>query len=55
LRAVRLMSNNPEKVDAVERAGIAVVERVPCIADAVDSREAYCAPRKKDGHLLEGF
>jgi GTP cyclohydrolase II len=54
LRAVRLMSNNPEKVDAVERAGITVVERVPCIADAVDSREAYLRTKKeKMGHLLE--
>ena len=56
LGAVRLMSNNPEKVDAVERAGVAVVERVPCIADAVDSREAYLRTKKeKMGHLLEGF
>jgi GTP cyclohydrolase II len=56
LRAVRLMSNNPEKVDAVERAGVAVVERVPCIADALDSREAYLRTKKeKMGHLLEGF
>jgi GTP cyclohydrolase II len=48
------MSNNPEKVDAVERAGIAVVERVPCIAHAVDSREAYLRTKKeKMGHLLE--
>jgi len=54
LRAVRLMSNNPEKVDAVERAGITVVERVPCIADTVDSREAYLRTKKeKMGHLLE--
>jgi len=53
LRAVRLMSNNPEKVEAVERAGVAVVERVPCIADAVDSREAYLRTKKeKMGHLL---
>jgi len=56
LRAVRLMSNNPEKVEAVERAGIAVAERVPCIADALDSREAYLRTKKeKMGHLLEGF
>ena len=53
LRAVRLMSNNPEKVEAVERAGVEVVERVPCIADAVDSREAYLrTKREKMGHLL---
>ncbi len=28
--AVRLLSNNPDKVAALERAGIRVVERVPC-------------------------
>jgi GTP cyclohydrolase II len=53
LRAVRLMSNNPDKVEAVERAGVEVVERVPCIADVVDSREAYLRTKKeKMGHLL---
>jgi GTP cyclohydrolase II len=53
LRAVRLMSNNPEKVEAVERAGIAAVERIPCIADAVDWREAYLRTKKeKMRHLL---
>jgi GTP cyclohydrolase II len=53
LHAVRLMSNNPEKVEAVERAGVEVVERVPCIADVLDSREAYLRTKKeKMGHLL---
>jgi GTP cyclohydrolase II len=53
LSAVRLLSNNPEKVEAVERAGIAVAERIPCIADAVDSREAYLRTKKeKMGHLF---
>jgi len=56
LRAVRLMSNNPEKVDAVENAGVRVAERVPCIADVVDTREAYLRTKKeKMGHLLEDF
>jgi GTP cyclohydrolase II len=54
LKAVRLLSNNPEKVAAVESAGVEVVERVPCIADAVESREAYLRTKKeKMGHLLE--
>jgi len=53
LKAVRLMSNNPEKVQAVEAAGVAVVERVPCIADPLDSRAAYLATKRdKMGHLL---
>jgi len=51
---VRLMSNNPEKVEAVERAGIRVVERVPCLADVLDTRQAYLRTKKeKMGHLLE--
>jgi GTP cyclohydrolase II len=53
LTSVRLMSNNPEKVAAVESAGVAVAERVPCIADDVDTRAAYLATKRdKMGHLL---
>ena len=56
LPAVRLLSNNPEKVQAVENAGVQVVERVPCLADVVDTREAYLRTKKeKMGHLLEDF
>ena len=54
LNAVRLMSNNPEKVEAVERAGVRVAERVPCLADVLDTRLAYLrTKREKMGHLLE--
>ena len=54
LTAVRLMSNNPEKVEAVERAGVRVAERVPCLADVLDTRLAYLrTKREKMGHLLE--
>jgi len=56
LREIRLLSNNPEKVDAVEGAGVRVVERVPCLAHVIDSREAYLRTKKeKMGHLLEGL
>ena len=56
LRAIRLMSNNPEKVEAVENAGVQVVERVPCLADVLETREAYLrTKREKMGHLLEDF
>jgi len=56
LKAIRLMSNNPEKVEAVENAGIQVVERVPCLADVLETREAYLrTKREKMGHLLEDF
>jgi GTP cyclohydrolase II len=56
LRAIRLMSNNPEKVEAMENAGVQVVERVPCLADVLETREAYLrTKREKMGHLLEDF
>jgi GTP cyclohydrolase II len=54
LRAVRLMSNNPDKIAAVEKAGVRVAERVPCIAAPVDSSEEYLRTKKeKLGHLFE--
>src|SRR5580692_7818268 len=54
LEAIRLLSNNPEKVDAVEKAGVEVTERVPCLADVVETSEAYLRTKKeKMGHLLE--
>jgi GTP cyclohydrolase II len=55
LKSIRLLSNNPEKVAAMEAAGIRVHERVPCIAPAMDSTELYLRTKKeKMGHLLEG-
>ena len=52
----RLRSNNPEKVSAVERAGVQVAERVPCVVEVLDSAAAYLRTKKeKMGHLLEEF
>jgi GTP cyclohydrolase II len=54
LNSVRLISNNPEKVEAMERAGIRVTERIPCIAAPLDSTEMYLRTKKtKMGHLIE--
>jgi len=54
LRAVRLMSNNPEKIEALEKAGVAVTERVPCLVAPMDSTEDYLRTKKeKMGHLLD--
>jgi GTP cyclohydrolase II len=50
---VRLLSNNPDKVAALERAGIEVVERVPCEVTASPHAEEYLrTKREKLGHLL---
>lgn len=54
IREVRLLSNNPEKIEALENAGIRVVERVPCIVAPTDSTEKYLETKRiKLGHLLD--
>ncbi len=51
---VRLLSNNPEKVEALERAGVQVVERVPCEVTPSPHAEEYLKTKKeKLGHLFK--
>ena len=53
LTRVRLLSNNPDKVAALERAGIEVVERVPCQPATRRGTRSYLRVKKaKLGHLL---
>ena len=50
---VRLLSNNPEKVEALEQAGVEVVERVPCEVPLTPHAEEYLKTKKeKLGHLF---
>src|SRR5438045_3710091 len=50
---LRLLSNNPQKVAAVEAAGIKVVERVPCeVAPHAQSEKYLNTKREKLGHLF---
>jgi GTP cyclohydrolase II len=50
---VRLLSNNPDKVAALENGGVRVVERVPCEVDASVHAEEYLKTKKeKLGHLF---
>src|SRR6266481_4523194 len=52
---ILLLSNNPEKVRQLERAGIRVVQRVPCQPRMSKISRAYLNTKKrKMGHLLEG-
>jgi GTP cyclohydrolase II len=53
VKEVRLLSNNPEKVAALENAGIRVVERAPIIAPPIDTTTFYMqTKREKMGHLF---
>ena len=50
--AVRLMTNNPEKVAALEAAGITVTERISAEVEAQDSFERYLRTKQeKMGHI----
>ena len=56
IQAVRLLSNNPEKVRQLEAAGIHVVERVPCQPRISKVSRAYMKTKKsKLGHILRGI
>jgi GTP cyclohydrolase II len=53
VQQVRLLSNNPDKVQALEKAGVKVIERVPCVAEAESHSEAYLKTKqKKMGHIF---
>jgi GTP cyclohydrolase II len=50
---VRLMTNNPDKVEALRQFGIDVVERVPHAFPTNEHNEFYLSTKKaKSGHLL---
>jgi GTP cyclohydrolase II len=53
VKQVRLLSNNPDKVAALENGGIKVVERVPCEVSPTLHAEEYLRTKKaKMGHLF---
>jgi GTP cyclohydrolase II len=53
VRRVRLLTNNPKKVSAVEAAAIVVEERVPLVArTTVENKRYLQAKAEKLGHLL---
>jgi GTP cyclohydrolase II len=53
-KRVRLLSNNPDKVRQLEKAGIRIVERVPCRPRTSRTSRAYMeTKRTKFGHLLD--
>jgi GTP cyclohydrolase II len=56
VKQVRLISNNPEKVAALENAGIEVVERVSAEVEPYEHSENYLRTKKeKMGHLFTGW
>jgi len=53
VKAVRLITNNPEKVEALEQVGIQVVERISALVPESDENARYLeTKREKMGHLV---
>jgi GTP cyclohydrolase II len=53
IQQIRLISNNPDKLAAMERAGIRVVERIPCeVTDRKFAQRYLHTEKLKCGHLL---
>ena len=53
VRAVRLMTNNPEKVAALEAHGIQVVERLSAVVpESIENARYLETKRDKMGHLV---
>ena len=56
VKAVRLISNNPDKVAALEGAGIQVVERVSAEVEPYEHAEKYLQTKKdRMGHLFSSL
>jgi GTP cyclohydrolase II len=56
VRSVRLLSNNPDKVQQLEQGGIRVVQLIPCRPPTSHHSRAYLRTKKdKLGHLLAGI
>jgi GTP cyclohydrolase II len=54
VKAVRLITNNPEKVAALEIAGIAVVERMSAEVEPQESFAEYVRTKQeKMGHIVD--
>ena len=55
VKAVRLMTNNPRKVAALEEQGVEVVERIALHTDSNPHNEKYLRTKAgKLGHMFEG-
>lgn len=53
VKNVRLLSNNPDKVAALEHAGITVSERVPCeVPPSAHTQDYLRTKKEKLGHLF---
>ncbi|MAE42822.1 GTP cyclohydrolase II [Candidatus Woesearchaeota archaeon] len=54
IKKIKLMTNNPKKIQGLEKYGIEIVERVPLITKPTKTNQEYLKTKKeKLGHYLE--
>ena len=54
IKKIRLMTNNPKKIEGLEKYGIKIVERVPLVIKPTTTNKKYLEAKKnKLGHYLE--
>jgi len=54
IKRMRLMTNNPKKIEGLEKYGIKIVERVPLVTKPTTTNKKYLeAKKEKLGHMLE--
>jgi len=55
VKSVRLVTNNPRKINTLTSLGINVTDRIPCLVEAGEYNQGYLeAKRDRMDHLLDG-
>ena len=54
IRKIRLLTNNPRKIEGLRKYKLKIVERVPIVVDASEGNKVYLKTKKeKLGHIFE--
>ena len=53
MKSIKLLTNNPEKIQQLTEAGITIIERLPLIVEPTEYSRAYIDTKaRRSGHLL---
>ena len=52
VQKIKLLTNNPKKIDAIEKSEISLIERLPIIIPSVQENKAYLKSKQTHGHLF---
>lgn len=53
VQSIRLMTNNPQKVDLVKKLGVQVTDTIPCLAEPKsEAMKQYLEKKASEGHKI---